>query len=319
MKFFNRETSNAATDADIEAEAPPRFLIGIATVVLAGCVYGIASQVTGAPNYLAAYDTAQPPQGTAGTGSKITAVLAAMLQDELSRGWSPAESFLTPSSWRTDTRAFQLGKEAVFSRIAYTLREVVASQGSLSKIDPDLNSAVEDIQAGPSRWMPVLGTDSKYADAVHHFYTYNTRLSNGTAVFSPRIDNLSEVLKTIIHATGGQAEKFGALDDNNSWFLTGDTRAEFARTKGVFAASCEFMKAVKVDFAEVIEKQSAMDSFDAATNSVCAVENESTPMFTFYLRSHLKSLKGVGAEAVAKLQNAETALASASRNSGGGR
>ncbi len=317
MRFFTNETPDAPKERVTEDEAPARrSLVGIAAVVLLGCAYGIASQTTGAPNYAATYDTAQPPKGTAGSGSMITSVLSAMIQDERARGWSPAKSFLTPSSWRTDTRAFQLGKEAVFSRIAYTLREVVASQGSLTKIDPDLNSAVEDIQAGPSRWMPVIGTDSKYGDAVRHFDAYNARLANGAAIFSPRIDNLSEVLKTIIHATGGQTEKMGSFDDN-SWFLTGDTRAEFTRTKGVFAASCEFLKAIKVDFAEVIEKQSATDSFNAATTSVCAVQNENTPMFTFYLRSHLKSLKGAGAEAVAKLQNAETALASASRNGGG--
>ena len=311
MMFFK----NRSTDDSAGSDETKPFLIGIAVVLLLVCAYGIASQTTNAPNYMATYDAVQPPQGTAGSGSKITAVIAAILQDELSRGWTPAESFLSPSSWRTDTRAFQLGEEAVFSRMAYTLRESVASQGSLSKIDPDLNAAVEDIQAGPARWLPFLGTDSKYADAIRHFNAYNARLANGAAVFSPRIDNLSEVLKTIIHATGGQTEKLGAIDDN-SWFLTGQTRAEFTRTKGVFAASCAILKAVKGDFAEVIERQSAADSFDAATTSVCLVENENTPMFTLYLRSHLKSLKGAGAEAVAKLQNAETALASASRNSG---
>jgi hydroxymethylpyrimidine pyrophosphatase-like HAD family hydrolase len=52
--------------------------------------------------------------GVSGYGSKIVAVAAAAIEDELSRGWCPSESIITPSILRTDSLA-----SIRYSRIAF--------------------------------------------------------------------------------------------------------------------------------------------------------------------------------------------------------
>jgi hypothetical protein len=96
-------------------------LAALLVAALLVAAYALATQFTGAPNYDATYDGVMPPKGAHGPvtirkdrndvgvigyGSKIVAVAAAAIEDELSRGWCPSASFLRPSSIRTDTCAF---------------------------------------------------------------------------------------------------------------------------------------------------------------------------------------------------------------------
>jgi len=286
-------------------------------LVLTGLIvaYVLVGQWTGAPHYDARFDDVVLPTGPKGPASKVAAVTAAMLRDGVGRGWCPSESFLTPASWRTDTCAFQLGQEKILSRTTFTLREDVATLGSLNDIDKDLDIAVERIQAGPRMWGFLYNTVGNYEIAADALDRFNTRLVEGQAGYYPRIDNLGELLKTIIRATGGQVEVLKAID-SHSWFMTGTTRAEFVRTRGEFAAACEILKAIRIDFDGVIDKQSIKPSMDAAVDAVCAVNDTTTPLASWYLDSHIVSLSGNGATAVAKLQNVYSHLASMSGNAG---
>jgi hypothetical protein len=278
-------------------------------------IYLAMSQLTGGPRYDVHYDSIILPTGEKAPASKIVAVTAAMLRDGVDHGWCPSESFLTPSAWRTDSCAFQLGQEKIFSRTTFTLREDIATLGSLNDIDSDLDIAVERIQAGPRMWGVFYNTVGNYEIAAQALDRFNQRLVDGKAGCYPRIDNLGELLKTIIRATGGQVEVLKAID-SHSWFMTGHTRAEFVRTRGEFAAACEILKATQVDFAEVIDKQSVKPSMDAAVDAVCAVNETRTPLMSWYLDSHLAALSGNGATAVAKLQNVYSHLASMPGNGG---
>ncbi len=330
MNFFSNEAfrkmRNSASDAkeSLFEITAPRTLAVVGIAALVGAVYFVASQTTGAPNYAANYDNVQPPKGSAGYGSKIVAVTAAMLSEEQSRGWCPSESFLTPSSWRTDTCAYQLGEESIISRITYTMREDVASVRTLSTLDSDLDIAVQKIQAGPYIWGVFYSTDHNYKTAVDHLNAYNENVANGKATFSPRIDNLAEVVKTLMHATGTQVGTLESMNLDGVW-LTGKSRAEFVEAKGAFAAACTILKAatqpeekssgpIKGDFADVIDKQSATDTFDSATSSVCAVNQIDTPLLSLYLTSDKKTLTAQGEIAVAKLRDAYTTLASGAGN-----
>jgi len=294
-----------------------KFRILTVALVLAGLIiaYVLIGQWTGAPHYDARFDEVVLPTGPKGPASKVAAVTAAMLRDGVDRGWCPSESFLTPASWRTDTCAFQLGQEKIISRTTFTLREDVATLGSLNDIDKDLDIAVERIQAGPRMWGFLYNTVGNYGIAADALDRFNTRLVQGQAGYYPRIDNLGELLKTIIRATGGQVEVLKAID-SHAWFMTGDTRAEFVRTRGEFAAACEILKAVQIDFDGVIDKQSVKPSMDAAVDAVCAVNDTKTPLMSWYIDSHIASLSGNGATAVAKLQNVYSHLASMPGNGG---
>jgi len=288
-----------------------KFRTLIVGLVLAGLavLYVIIGQVTGAPHYDARFGTVVLPTGPKGQASKVAAVTAAMLRDGVDRGWCPSESFLTPASWRTDTCAFQLGQEKILSRTTFTLREDVATLGSLNDIDKDLDIAVERIQAGPRMWGFIYNTVGNYQIAADALDRFNQRVVEGQAGYYPRIDNLGDLFKTIIRATGGQVEILKAID-SHAWFMTGETRAEFVRTRGEFMAACEILKAIQVDFDSVIDKQSVKPSMDAAVDAVCAVNETTTPLMSWYLDSHIASLSGNGATAVAKLQNVYSHLAS---------
>jgi hypothetical protein len=294
-----------------------KFRVLTVGLILAGLViaYLLVGQLTGAPHYDARFDEVVLPTGPKGPASKVAAVTAAMLRDGVDRGWCPSESFLTPASWRTDTCAFQLGQEKIISRTTFTLREDVATLGSLNDIDKDLDIAVERIQAGPRMWGFIYNTVGNYGIAADALDRFNTRLVQGQAGYYPRIDNLGELLKTIIRATGGQVEVLKAID-SHSWFMTGTTRAEFVRTRGEFAATCELLKAIRIDFDGVIDKQSIKPSMDAAIDAVCAVNDTTTPLASWYLDSHIASLSGNGATAVAKLQHVYSHLASMPGNGG---
>src|ERR1700761_9584863 len=183
-----------------------RTLIG--GLVLAGLVilYLIVGQVTGAPHYDARFTAVALPTGPKGQASKVAAVTAAMLRDGVDRGWCPSESVLTPASWRTDTCAFQLGQEKILSRTTFTLREDVATLGSLNDIDKNLDIAVKRIQAFPRMWGFSFNPVGNYGIAADAFDRFNQRAVEGQAGYYPRIDNLGDLLKTIIRATGGQIE-----------------------------------------------------------------------------------------------------------------
>jgi hypothetical protein len=323
-RFRNLKQKAQHAKEDVVTVAAPSALAVVGVAAFLGIGYLAASQMTGEPDYGVTYDNIQPLKGTAGYGSKIVAVTAAMLRDEQARGWCPSETFLTPSSWRVDTCNYQLGKEVVISRVAYTLREDIASERSLSPIDPDLDVAVQRIQAGPYLWGPFFNTNHNYALAVQHLDAYNTRVANGGAIFSPRIDNLAELLKSLIHATSGQVASLDSVQ-NPGIFLTGDNRAKFSEMKGSFAAACEILKAaalpletspsqVKGDFANVIDKQSATDSFGVAIKEVCAVNQIGTPLISPFLTGTVKSLQGQGEIAVAKLVDAYSTLAAGQGN-----
>jgi hypothetical protein len=297
-------------------------LLGAALVA----AYALATQFTGAPNYDATYDGVMPPKGpygpvtirknrddigVSGYGSKIVAVAAAAIEDELSRGWCPSESFLTPSSLRTDTCAFQLGKHQVLAdSIQAFKQQKIGFKGAPNSYAPDLVKASGNINFDPDVRVWFLGTRRYFSDAVDNLRAYNTDLVKGNTGFNADLYRLDQLMEVFVEETEGEESNLSRLEVND-FVLIGSTRADFDHGKGVFAMVCELIKAFEVDAFKVINDRNAWESFDIAKAETCKISQLRTPVFSIVgnIAIYLQELKGAAQISHARLSTARNALA----------
>jgi hypothetical protein len=297
-------------------------LLGAALVA----AYALATQFTGAPNYDAAYDGVMPPKGAygpatirkerndigvSGYGSKIVAVAAAAIEDELSRGWCPSESFLTPSSLRTDTCAFQLGKHQVLAdSILAVKQQKIGFKETPNSYAPDLVKASGNINFDPDVWGWFFGTSHYFGKAVVNLKAYNTDLVTGKTGMNTDLYKLDQFIAVLVQETEGEASNLSGLEVND-FVLIGSSRAAFAHGKGVFAMVCELIKAFEVDAFKGISDRNAWESVDIAKAETCKASQVHTPVFSIVgnIAIYLQELKGAAQIAHARLSTARNALA----------
>jgi hypothetical protein len=295
----------------------------VATLVAA---YVLATQFTGAPNYDATYDNVMPPKGpdgpvtirkdrndigVPGYGSKIVAVAAAAIEDELSRGWCPSESFLTPSSLRTDTCGFQLGKYQVLAdSIEAFKQQKIGFKGTPDNYAPDLIKASGNINFSPDVWIWFYGTNRYFRDAIKNLRAYNADLVIGKTGFNPDLYKLDQLMEVFVEETDGKASNLTDLETND-YILIGSTRAAFTHAKGAFSMVCELMKAFQTDAFKVINDRNAWDSFELAKTETCKLSQLRTPFISIIanIGSDLQELKGAAQIAHSRLSTARNALA----------
>ncbi len=292
--------------------------------------YVLATQFTGAPNYDATYDGVMPPKGpdgpvtirkdrddagVSGYGSKIVAVTAAAIEDELSRGWCPSESFLTPSSLRTDTCAFQLGKYQVLAdSIQAFKQQKIGFKGTPNNYAPDLMKASGNINFGPDVWGLLYGTKHYFSNAVKNLKSFNTDLVAGKTGMNADVYKLDQLMAVFVQETEGEASNLSGLESSD-FVLIGSSRAGFSHGKGVFAMVCELIKAFEVDAYRDITDRNAWESFDIAKESTCKVSQVHTPVFSLVgnISINLQELKGAAQIAHARLSTARAALSASNR------
>jgi hypothetical protein len=297
-----------------------------ALLVVLVVAYALATQFTGAPNYDASYSGVMPPKGTHGPvtirkdrndigvigyGSKIVAVAAAAIEEELSRGWCPSASFLRPSSLRTDTCAFQLGKHQVLADSIQALKQQkIGFEGTPNNYAPDLVKASGNINFKPDVWVWFYGTNRYFSDAVDNLRAYNADLVKGKTGFNADLYKLDQLMGVFVEETEGEASNLSELESND-FVLIGSNRAGFAHGKGVFAMVCELLKAFEVDAFKVINDRNAWDSFDIAKAETCKVSQVATPVLSLVgnIGINLQELKGAAQIAHARLSTARNALA----------
>jgi len=291
--------------------------------------YVLATQFTGAPNYYATYDGVMPPKGpygpvtirqgrtgtgVSGYGSKIVAVFAAAIEDELSRGWCPSESFLTPSSLRTDTCAFQLGKYQVLADSIQSFRQQkIGYKGSSNDYAPNLVEASRNINFSPYVWIWFYGTNHYFSNSVYNLKAYNADLVKGKTGFNADLYRLDRLMQVFVEETEGEESNLSELEVNN-FVLIGSSRAAFDHGKGVFAMVCELVKAFEVDAFKVLNDRNAWEFFDIAKAETCKIPQIPTPVFSIVgdIGAYLQELKGAAQISHAKLSSARNALAASS-------
>jgi hypothetical protein len=291
-------------------------------------VYIFATQFAGPPNYYATYDRVMPPKGPygpvsirkdrndkigeGGYGSKIVAIAAAAIEDELSRGWCPAETFLTPSSLRIDTCAFQLGKHQMLAdTIEAYKQEKIGFRGTPNDYDPDLMEATGNVNFDPHVWIWFYGTTSYLKVAVENLRDYNNSLVKGGSGMNADLNKLARLIELFYEETEGESSVLSRVESND-FVLVGASRAAFTHAKGVFAMTCEFLKAFEVDGFKVLNDINAWEAFDAAKADTCRVGRVDTPVVSFVgdIGLQFEQLKGATQTSHARLSALSRALSS---------
>lgn len=286
----------------------------------------LAAQIVAAPNYDAAYDDVTPPKGAYGPvtirkdkfdkgasayGSKIVAVAAAAIEDELARGWCPAANLLSPSGLRIDTCAFQLGKlEILANTIQVFKQQKIGFKGTPSQYAPDLVKASGDINFRPDVWGWLYGTKRYFAEAVAHLRAYNADLVKGEAGLNLDAHKLDQLMEALAQDVADEADGLSGLKGGD-FVLIGSNRAAFAHAKGVLAMTCELMKALEVDSFQIIDDRDAWRFFDHAKADACRASQIATPFFSIEggLGVTMQELKSAAQASHASLVKARSALA----------
>ncbi|MGA8169990.1 MAG: hypothetical protein WB816_04025 [Methylocystis sp.] len=307
-----------------------KYSVVVRAAIALAAIYTFATQFTGAPNYYANYDLVLPPKGPdgpvairkdrddkvgeGGYGSKIIAVAAAAIEDELSRGWCPSETFLTPSSLRIDTCAFQLGKHQMLAdSIEAYKQEKIGFQGTPNDYDPDLMKATGNVNFDPNVWIWFYGTTNYLSMAVQNLRDYNNSLVSGASGMNADLNKVARLIELFYEETEGESSVLSRVESND-FALIGASRAAFTHAKGVFSMTCELLKALEVDAFKALNDINVWEAFDAAKADTCRVERVTTPVVSFVgdIGLQLAELKGAAQISHARL----SALSRALTNSG---
>jgi len=223
-------------------------------------------------------DLSSKPTG----GANIIAVMAALVEREaVDHRWTPNDPFFMPGWWIDNTPSYQTGIMNALSRVSLEMRDQLGRSRGSSAVDSDLEGAAGNLAKEPDRWiinfstsfLPTTASEKYYAEAAQQLKQYNQRLSAGEAVFERRTDNLLATLDRIALDLGASSAVSDSYIAENAGGFLPDRGADdiFFRTKGQSYAYMEVLKALRLDFAELIEAREITTMFDELIRSMEAV------------------------------------------------
>ncbi|MCL1088087.1 DUF2333 family protein [Shewanella profunda] len=196
-------------------------------------------------------------------------------------GWL-SNDVIPPSIFMDNMPAFEFGALEQARDLALIMRKEFSRSQSQSTADKDLGEAQSKLNIDHTSWL-VPSAESEYRDAVKLLKLYRARMvdpNNQDAQFYARADNLNEWLKEIQKRLGSMSQRLSAsvgqerlntdlAGDNSarqstpnlashqvktSWWKIDDV---FYESRGASWALLNFMRAVEVDFADVLKKKNA--------------------------------------------------------------
>ncbi|WOT04649.1 DUF2333 family protein [Shewanella youngdeokensis] len=220
------------------------------------------------------------------TGYATTTALILTVESLLDKsgGWL-SNDVIPPSVFMDNMPAFEFGAIEQVRDLALIMRKEFSRSQSQSTADADLLAAHSKLNIEHTSWL-VPSAESEYSDAVKLLKLYRARMvasENPDAQFYARADNLNEWLKEIQKRLGSMSQRLSASvgQERLNTDLSGDSAAKqstpgfmaqeiktswweiddvFYETRGATWALLNFMKAIEVDFAEVLEKKNAQVS-----------------------------------------------------------
>ncbi|GGI79300.1 DUF2333 family protein [Shewanella gelidii] len=196
-------------------------------------------------------------------------------------GWL-SNDVMPPSLLMDNMPAFEFGALEQTRDLALVMRKEFSRSQSQSTADADLLQAHTKLNIGHTSWL-VPSAESEYKDAVQLLKQYRARISdpqNQDAQFYARADNLNEWLKEVQKRLGSVSQRLSASvgQDRLNTDLAGDSAARqstpnrtsqeiktswweiddvFHESRGASWALLNFMKAIEIDFADVLKKKNA--------------------------------------------------------------
>ncbi|MBO2610568.1 DUF2333 family protein [Shewanella algae] len=217
------------------------------------------------------------------TGYATTSALIETMETLLDKqgGWL-SNDMMPPSVMMDNMPAFEFGALEQVRDLALIMRKEFSRSQSQSTADKDLLEAHSKLNIEHTSWL-VPSAESEYRDAIKLLKVYRARMmdpNNPDAQFYARADNLNEWLKEVQKRLGSMSQRLAASvgQERLNTDLAGDSTARqstpnlasqqiktswwqiddvFYESRGSAWALLNFMKAVEVDFADVLKKKNA--------------------------------------------------------------
>ncbi len=221
------------------------------------------------------------------TGSYTTSTLIAVIETLLNKpGGYISNDILPPWVLMDNMPAWEYGGLVQVRDMTRSMRDYMSRSQSQSKEDINLREAESRLNIDHKAWaMP--DAQNEYAEGVGHLRTYLTRLAKPSAheaQFYARADNLSFWLSLVESRLGSLSQRLSASVGHKrlNTDLSGDTVAKqstpasqdnyvrtpwmqiddvFYESRGSTWALIQLMRAVEVDFKDVLENKNAQVSF----------------------------------------------------------
>ncbi len=233
-------------------------------------------------------DVILPQYFKVGQGSKVvgyatTTSLIVTMETLLNKrgGWL-SNDVTPPSIFMDNMPAFEFGALEQARDLALIMRKEFSRSQSQSMADKDLLAAQSKLNIEHTSWL-MPSAEGEYKDAIKLLKLYRAKIldtNNPEAQFYARADNLNEWLKEVQKRLGSMSQRLSASvgQDRLNTDLAGDSEASqstpnqssqqiktswwkiddvFYETRGATWALLNFMKAIEVDFADVLRKKNA--------------------------------------------------------------
>lgn len=219
-------------------------------------------------------------------GSTTTSALIKVTETLLEKpGGFISNDIMPPGLWMDNMSNWEYGVLIQSRDLTRALRESFSRSQSQSEEDVDLGKAEPSLNFSRDSWF-VPATESEYRGAIKHLKNYLGRLAdegNSRSQFYARADNLRYWLAIVESRLGSLSQRLSASVGKRqlNTDLAGDSAAQqsthapseidiktpwteiddvFYQSRGTAWALLHFLRAVEVDFAEVLKKKNALVS-----------------------------------------------------------
>jgi hypothetical protein len=230
-----------------------------------------------------AHDMASAQGHQVVTGYTTTSTLIKVTELMLGKnGGYLTNDVMPPGIFMDNIPAWEFGVLEMSRDLALSMRKDFSRSQSQSLENPQLVQAQPYYNNDNNRWI-LPSSESRYEKAVEQLYLYQAELGNITnsnTQFYARADNLRDWLKQVEKRLGSLSQKLSAsvgsdvintelagdsearqstpqtpvLRNKTSWFKLDDN---FYEARGASWALLHFLKAVEIDFKDVLEKKNA--------------------------------------------------------------
>ena len=259
-------------------------LVYLVLAVLVGAYWSLTPASFDVTERANAYSTRAA--GDVAVGSNTTAALIGAMETLLEkRGGYLSNDVAPPGVWLDNIPSWEFGVLIQSRDLARAMREVFSRSQSQSREDPDLSLAEPQLNFNSDSWI-LPATEAQYRDGVKYLHSYLVRLQDdddSDAQFYARADNLRYWLASVSSRLGSLSQRLSASvgqrrlntdlagDDNarqstpapaemlvsTPWLEIDDV---FYEARGTAWALIHFLKAVEVDFADVLANKNAQVS-----------------------------------------------------------
>jgi hypothetical protein len=197
--------------------------------------------------------------------SHAVAMAAALIAREVEHnGWTANDPFFLPGAVLDNMPNFQQGIIYALSRFGNALTEQLARSRGTSAVDPDADRATGLLRYPGNVWLfnfdtslaPTASSESQYRAAYRALRVYNQRVSDGTATFERRADNLIDTLGRFINDLGSMSAVIDKhLRDDAGFPISFSADDIFYQTKGRLYAYFMLLKGLGQDFEQVLNER----------------------------------------------------------------